>query len=99
MWSVMMRSRMLPGLHAARASAAALITSLDTRARAPAFKGVSSPTAAPAAAVPARRQRRRLAPGGLRPIVTGAVKAAHCVAVSNAAARYVVRRGMVANAA
>ena len=27
---------------------------------------------------------------------TGAVKAAHCVAVSNAAARYVVRRGMVA---
>ena len=88
-----------PGLHAARASAAALITSLDTRARAPAFKGVSSPTAAPAAAVPARRHRRRFDEGGLRPIVTGAVKAAHCVAVSNAAARYVVRRGMVANAA
>ena len=51
----------------------------------------------PAAAVPARRHRRR-ALGGLRPIVTGAVKAAHCVAVSNAAARYVVRRGMVAAA-
>ena len=58
----------------------------------------SGRVAAPAAAVPARRQRRRLAPGGLRPIVIGAVKAAHCVAARSAAATYVVRRGIVAAA-
>ena len=78
---------------AAAGAAVGLLTPLKAGARA-----LVSNEVIKAAAVPARRQRRRLAPGGLRPIVIGAVKAAHCVAARSAAARYVVRRGMVAAA-